>query len=737
MSQHESVGALRYNVDLNKSQTQELHYKNLIATFDSTFHYILDTISIPLLDEFSTDRFQKYDADFTDVNVSDTVFHRLEVAGVVEVAGSKFSSVPTYRFTVDTTLDASDQVDTAAFPGVFYKIYDLANYPVTFYEDSLYPAYDIFDTINVVNLEDSIYRELNLVCQDSARLFFVKVQDQNAIWADNYAYRNYTKAIRPFSLGVATMDGIDENGIPYLDGVSSGDGIGDYLTSKEIDLNFTPADEIYFSFLYQGGGHGNAPEVEDSLVVEFFAPDSNEWYHIWSTTGAEMDTFFRAHIGITEAMYLKTGFRFRFKNYADLVGNLDNWHIDYIQLRSSPGFGEGDTIINDVAWSLPINTLLDTYTSVPWKHYNNLVNQNAKMTDSMPSVIRNSIPLDAFDQGGEIRLDEAPNTLIRTVPSDFYGDISNGLNYKPSLTVDVYHDIRSDGYFFPGDLANDSSKTFKYRANLSTSSIQINTSNDTNRSEQVFSHFYAYDDGSPEEAYGTIGAQSELAYKFTAYEEDSLVGVAMRFVKSVADVSDKLFLLTVWNDNGGQPGEILYQDDYFSAKYPEYTTFSNGFHYYVFKDSQKVAVPETFYVGWKQAESDRLDVGLDRNIDNKEFLFYSLNNGSTWNNSTIEGSVMIRPVIDSEKLNVIVGVDENQWSTDFSVYPNPAHDQFSLISKSNQMAYVSIVDVSGKEVLKTTRSQDIQIHSLEKGIYFVNIYNEASELIKTEKLIKQ
>lgn len=735
-TQGDGTHPLRFDPVKNKAQQPVFYKKSTTNTFDSTFYHLIDTISIPILEEFSTNRFIQYQEDFTGPNVSDTLWYRLELGGVPVAAGAKFSSFPTYRYTIDTAnTTIPDGVDTTELTSVDYEFFDLSQYPVVQSTITLYPDYDIYDTINVPNPEDTIYRDINIVAQDSARLFFVVNQDLQSLWVDHYVQHSYTNAINPFSLGVASFDGTDQFGVPYNDGAASGHGVADYLTSKPIDLNYNVSDEIYFSFLYQGGGLNNAPEPNDSLVLEFYAPEDDEWKWIWSTEGVEMDTFNRVHIPIVESEFLKMGFKFRFKNYATLVAALDYWHIDYVQLRSSPGFGAGDTIINDVAWSMPINTLLEDYTSVPWKHYKAEADKLSRMTDSMPSIIRNSIPSAAFDDGGEIRLDEAPNSLIRTVPADFYGDISNGLNYAPEMTVQVTHDIRNDGYFFPDDVNTDTSKVYKFFAELSTSSVQIHDGNDTTRGEQVFSHFYAYDDGTPEEGYGTIGSQSMLAYKFNAYQSDSLVAIAMRFVRGSEDVEDNPFLLTIWDDNNGKPGSILYQDDFFNAKYPIYTDNHDGFYYYVFEDSQKVEVPQTFYVGWRQIDPEQLDVGFDRNIDNQQNIFYSVNNGGTWNNASFTGSLLIRPVIDS-KLNYIVGMEEQVLREyQYDLYPNPTNESFSISGDIDLVDHVVVLDINGRQVLSTNRLTQIDVADLPVGLYIVDVIGYNNESLSRKKLM--
>ena len=43
----------------------------------------------------------------------------------------------------------------------------------------------------------------------------------------------------------------------------------DQLTSKPINLNYPASENIWFSFFYQAGGLGDAPEKNDSLTLQF------------------------------------------------------------------------------------------------------------------------------------------------------------------------------------------------------------------------------------------------------------------------------------------------------------------------------------------------------------------------------------------------------------------------------------------------------------------------------------
>ena len=89
-------------------------------------------------------------------------------------------------------------------------MYQVFDYPLTYEDTIAWPRYNIIDSTFVVGDEpDTVWIENNLLYQDSARVFFY-TDTTDDIWLDNYTYRNYTMAIDPPSLGVASFDGTDE-----------------------------------------------------------------------------------------------------------------------------------------------------------------------------------------------------------------------------------------------------------------------------------------------------------------------------------------------------------------------------------------------------------------------------------------------------------------------------------------------------------------------------------------------
>ncbi len=560
--------------------------------------------------------------------------------------------------------------------------------------------------------------------------FFAPIVDPDAIWLDAEVYRNNSMAWNPWSIGVATFDGLDETGYPYAINSTTTD-YADHLTSKPINMQgMTAADSVYFSFMYQAQGLADAPEQGDSLILEFYSSSLDQWNHVWSTNGIAVDTFRIAHILIDNPIYFTDAFQFRFVSFGGLSGSLDHWHVDYVNLRSVPGFGgSGDTLLRDIAFSYPVGSLLKDYTSVPWDHYKNLSNPSDVMSDAVPIVMANSFPTDisANDGSTEIFYNGSSEGSFLLVSDILCANVND--NY---FGLDIPYSTHDVGSFVFDQSKPGMSQTFEVQSTATGGSTNF-SGNDSTLSLQEFSNYYSYDDGSAEAAYGTTGAQSRLAIQYTPYEADSIIGVMIHFVPTVEDVSNKLFLLNVWDDDNGQPGDSLYEDPLFNLRSPEYNYNGNLFKYYFFQDTAKIAVDGTFYVGWRQLDPERLNVGLDRNIVNNQHTFYSVDGGATWDQSSYEGSVMIRPIFSTE-LDVTLGIKENYIKNIEStslIYPNPTT---GMVTIEPAGTYTSAVlrNMQGQIILRTDKTQ-FNMEALPSGIYFLEIEGER-KLHKISKL---
>ncbi len=724
-TQVEETGPLTGNPELQMKARK--HFAKVNAgTFDSTFIYLQDTIDLPIFDEFSSNKFQSYEDDFSALGVTfDKVYKVTDLTDVPIPVGDEYVTQATFRRTFIISTTTSTDVTFTPTP---LKITSLAAYPPVYVTTDAYPPYYIYDTINVIGdvdlNPDTLFVVGANIFQDSATQFFAPIADPSKIWIDSEAYHNFRFAVEPWSLGVVTFDGLDENGFPYDIGTTL-TNYADHLTSKPIDMSgFDVSDSVYFSFLYQSEGFGDAPESEDSLILEFFAHDLLQWKHIWSTSGAPLQEFDFAHIRIEDPEYFKKGFQFRFKNYGGLSGSLDHFNIDYVNLRSTP-LGAADTLFKDFAIVYPVNTLIDEYTSVPWDHWKN--NFTGKMSNAVEVVVRNGSNNFENNQNGTTEV--------------FYGGTFEGnfnliaqtlsggnINYDPRTVYTSYHDF-SAGYHFD-ETKPGLSQTFDF-VTSATAQFPNFVQNDSTVTAQIFENYYAYDDGSAEQAYGPTGTQARLAVKYTPYEADSLIGVKICWVPSVIDVSNELFLVTVWDDDNGVPGNVIYQDELFFPRTPIYEFDRNLFTTYYLKDTMKLAVSGVFHIGWRQFGAQRLNVGLDRNIINNDKTHYSVDGEANWIQSQIPGSVMIRPVF-STGMDVSLGVQEAiQPKTTVLAYPNPTNGIVSLQVDHASYDGVQVFDPQGRLIIETDDDQ-VDLSQSPNGLYFFKLVG-INEIIKVIK----
>lgn len=723
----EFLEPLKVNTELYKEETNFSPKTSHTNTFDSTFIYITDTLSLPFFDEFSRNNFQDYEEDFDSPNTtSETYYKLLDEDSIPITENILLTDSVTFRLEVNLIDDTT--IFHTFTPTNF--LYDpLTSYPVDYKTVNAYPPYIVLDTISEEpTTKDTIWLENPIYFQDSATIFINKLNDPSKLWLNKQAYHNYRFAKKPWSLGVVTFDGLDEKGYPYHFG-SSINRTCDTLNSKPIDMSdYAISDSVYFSFLYQPEGYGDPIEDTDSLFLDFYDPVEERWRRVWRVNGVGVTDFQVGHVPVTNPNYFNNGFQFRFMNFCTPAGMLDTYNIDYVDLK--PFSGYQDTLFKDFAFVYPISTLLEDYISVPWKHFKE--HPEGKMSDEVEVTVRNNSELSENNQDGNLSISYKGNfqdnfTLNGTI-------LSGGqINYAPRTTYISYHDF-SNGYIFDTSV-NDTMAEFDWIANASAQ-FPSYPLNDSTFGKQVFRNYYAYDDGTAEKAYGVSGTQSMLAHKFEMYQPDDIIAVQIHFVPTAYDISNNLFLLAVWNDDNGKPGQRIYEDEFFFPKQPKYKYGRNNFATYFFQDTMELAVDEVFYIGFRQIDEERLTIGFDENHNNADKIFWSIDGGSIWNQSQFSGSLMMRPIISSN-MNYILNVAEKEKkeiSLNFNVYPNPASSYFTVDFDHIQQGDVIIHDINGRMIKKAQTNKQINTYDFDKGIYFVSVIAD-NKKIGTKKLV--
>lgn len=95
----------------------------------------------------------------------------------------------------------------------------------------------------------------------------------------------------------------------------------------------------------------------------------------------------------------------------------------------------------------------------------------------------------------------------------------------------------------------------------------------------------------------------------------------------------------------------------------------------------------------------------------------------------------------SNRDSINITIDYNVRTGDASVsnttiYPNPSEGILNIKSDA-QLGLVEVVDVNGRKVISTVNQNQIDISRLESGVYYVNVFNQASDKLSTVNLVKK
>lgn len=547
------------------------------------------------------------------------------------------------------------------------------------------------------------------------------------LWMDSTVYINSGMPKAPLSIGVATFDGLNKRGYPYNPNqafTATQANPADTLTSQPINLytsnslTLQPSDSVALIFYYQLTGHGDSPEVQDSLMVDMYQFAQGKWKNrVWALRGNtnpnNNDTVFkRAFVWITDTSLFHDGFKFRFRNKASTNGNFDNWHVDYVYLDKNRSM-LGDTLWNDLALGYVPSPLLKNYSAMPWQHY-----QESERATYYSNYIRYNGTSTVNTTYGHKIYDK--NNV--EVSSETFG----ASNLPPFRTGGWQHNpvhaLPSISYTFP-TMTDSADFTIKHFMNSIPGDISVG--NDTVTRKQAFKNYFAYDDGSCETGYYVMGTGGRMAYKYVLNTVDTLRAMRIYFDPvgslGLAESSYKL-KINVFNDGGSGPGNNkLFTSD---SIYPKYS--QNGHNaFYEYKLSTPYVMGQgTYYIGFQQFVAAGVTIGFDRNYDFSKNLYYD--SGSGWTQSSVKGSVMMRPVF-GKKIDPPVGVKEMGFSQlqDVLVYPNPTSGEVYI--EKNIASNYTIYNMSGS-IVKQGAIQEVKTRidceNLSNGIYILMLSSQ-------------
>jgi hypothetical protein len=592
--------------------------------------------------------------------------------------------------------------------------------------------------------KSNVLLQLPFIEDFSAPIFY----PDSTKWISKSVFVNRSYAVNPPSIGVATFDAMDSRGHVYPS-MTSFTSPADTLLSKPIRLDslkipfpykLKPSDSIYFSFFFQPQGLGAQPNEGDSLVLQFYNPTFDRWKSVWNHKGMSLDSF-RVHydtsfqqvlIAIVDTQYFKSNFQFRFVNYAHLPapeipswrsGLHCHWNVDYIVLDKSRNLY--DTSYNDIAILNYLTTALKDYQSIPWNQYqaagpSAMINFNKGIYFRNMDDVLNSKSVDQylyiFDLYTKDTLAEA-NPIPATVP------VASQVvaYYKPDHNFSSY-------------ISNSPYPEFRvlYRIFTNSPPPDIISANDTMAFYQNFYNYMAFDDGTAEAGYGLSVNGGKVALQFEAFEPDTLRSVMMYFNQTITAASQQYFYLTIWGDNNGKPGNIIYEQ---SGRKPEYEDELFAFHTYVL--NEPIGVAGKFYIGWRQTTKDNLNIGFDFNNNQNQKLF--TNTSGSWVNSVYEGCPMIRPILGTSEY-AHVGIEKpKSQERKLTVYPNPSNGRFFLkFAQSTALSEVNIdvFNIQGQRVFSQQNATSIDLSHLANGVYYLQLVSP-NQWIENHKIVIQ
>ena len=579
------------------------------------------------------------------------------------------------------------------------------------------------------------------------------------LWEGNNCFVNQGYQYLPPSIGVVTLDAIDKDGSLYPDASSFG-FMGDTLCSKTIRLDslqspivraLSVSDSIYLSFFVQPGGGagdmweriGSQPSSKDSLVLQFFSATENSWNTVWSMKGMSVDSLFAMDslyfryvlIPIKEDKYFNAFFKFRFLTYSSLdanpdanyVMNCDQWNIDYVYINYNRSCS--DSSFRDIAFVNPATSLLKNYTAVPYKQYRpdmmkaNLATKIINLYSSALSssykysiTDKNNIELASYDGGFENILPFMTSHEFQTSPN----------HTTPPLQ-----------YAFPL-MTQEEEYTITHVVREGVGQDDLST-NDTIKFKQVFSNYFAYDDGTSEGGFGINPLKgSNLALGFNLTQSDTLSAIDIYFNQTNnQDTNDKkYFFLCVWDATAGEeqvPNNIIYK----SERLLPISDSLNKFTRYSLTEPL-VLQPGTFFISLEiKNRGDYVNIGFDRNNNASSHTYSKISSGEEWEQSFIVGALMIRPYFGYKAVGLENVLTENR----LIVYPNPTKDliHVNIGEEKVEECYLTSVLGAREKIYPVQQSESNYIYDLSKykdGVYILNVITSNSKIYST-KIIKQ
>ncbi|MBK5278732.1 MAG: T9SS type A sorting domain-containing protein, partial [Bacteroidia bacterium] len=560
-------------------------------------------------------------------------------------------------------------------------------------------------------------------------------ETRKSVWVNN------GRGINSPSIGVATFDGIDSLGKPYSVNDILAKGIADRLVSRPLRMDLVDVlnrESVYLSFYFQYRGNGEPPDAGDQLIVSI-KNNNDKWniIKVIENDGTlEDNKFYSSILLISGDQYFYDGFQFRFESFGRLSGPYDTWNLDYVYINQ--GRSPVDTSYPDRTITTSPTSLFNKYYSMPLRHFlldpvSNTIKPSVSVfnlksiNDSDPSLPPDEQP---FNYTTTATINTVKNKeLIESVTVDLDTKQEPGFNISPiSVSVLTVKTTPTPDLFN----SNADSIHILFKLGLSTKDNETPEKdgdydvlkyqpidfryNDTTRAEYILSDYYAYDDGTAEYGASLVQPGSMMAYLFelNTNKLDTLVRVDMYFPK-FGDETSQVMQLQILRDLTNSPGSLFYTENITIQRSQQNKMWRHTL-------TRPIGIDKKFYIALKQISSTIIAIGLDKNTDSGDKMFF--NSNGTWSqNVNVKGSLMIRPAFGKgDSVNTAINEPTEIVQR---AYPNPSTGTF-FVPASTEL--VQIVDMTGRifehEESTWEDQKRIEIKFPIPGIYVLKLFKK-------------
>nr|MBP8193648.1 hypothetical protein [Chitinophagales bacterium] len=467
------------------------------------------------------------------------------------------------------------------------------------------------------------------------------------LWQDNFVFINTTYPKETITVGVATFDGTDASGKPYNVNANPNLSLAaDKLTSNPIDLSgLNSSSNVFLSFYYLQSDFGETPRAPNDLLTVQFLDTSGNWNIVWQKTADAVLNMRQVFLKV-DSIYLNGNFQFRFQSFGNVTGANDIWHVDYVKLDKNRDTA-AERNIKEMAYEFLPPSLLKNYYTMPYNQFD-----TTDLADTVRLLVRNNFinaTTDIVDFYNATVVNTATNIVSFNGPSRDFGPLSvNEIKYpKFNIPTDIIGDtvtIKVD-YFY--NVSAEAGEPAKVQANNAVTH------------NQVFSNFFAYDDGTPERGYW-LQDESDyvMAVKYWLRKPDTIQAVKLQLFPVRADNALARFSICIWKNftlrSVYNAADMIYQQSNLklSDLIAEYGVDTlNGYYYAPIKPqfvkngaSFPLILSDSFAIGLIVETPNSLTVGFDRNNNKSFYNYFVEKEKNKWSRSTLPGTMIINLV---------------------------------------------------------------------------------------------